>query len=162
MKKVVLLLTVILMSASLMGQIDHPKNEFYHKYFIEYNDDKSISFSYDNKISQNQLPELIKIFEIADKLKNYCEQNSDVIIKTIEKEIGVINGKTFIFHNDVSENKSYILIRPLSSFLISPDNETETFIALLTTIRDQYYKDLEAYNAKKNQLDSELDKIIGR
>jgi hypothetical protein len=170
--KNILILFMLILSTTLFGQ--KPDNHLSDiSYEISYNDncnDKSINLS-SYKIPENKISELLKIFEIADKLDNYCND------KTVEinKFIGVImieqdSCKIIYLHlnhkgNGIIEFKSqfhYDFFRSHENLLFKPylNGEHVSFTYYLTTKRDEYYKELADYNNKLKQANADVDAIL--
>lgn len=157
MKNLLVILALIL-STNLFGQnrvISEPDRKGCNGLYYE--KDSTILLYSDNKcikISQKQLPELIKIFEKADKLSEYCQHNAEVNIK---RDIDIIyNGKygdIFTFEFDYSG--SSILVKGIFISVYKCK-----FIEVLTTKRDNYYRELASYYQKQNTLQKELNEIV--
>ena len=172
--KAIILILLALLSTNLLGQIEKPKNG---NCGIVYMDDLSIGFGYGfgnsldkSSIPENKISELITIFEKADKLSEYCKDNSSVeIVKIIDtlivsenikcKEIK-IRGKKINVCNKIQTGYqiTFKFNRHGSQLLI--ENENGRFVWLLTTERDRYYRKLNAFNQSQKQIQNELDALL--
>ena len=158
MKKVLLVLMTLIVIINANGQ--KPSSLF--SGVNSYRDDKSI-YVCGLHVSADQIPELIKIFELGDKLADYCKKASFDI--DVNKEIGVmiINGiehkitfrysgitSSYIYSNGDSKNNGVI-----SSSGIK-------FVDWLTIYRDKYYAKIDEYNQKVALVNTELDAVINQ
>jgi len=185
--KAIILILLALLSTNLLGQIEKPKNG---NCGIVYMDDLSIGFGYGfgnsldkSSIPENKISELITIFEKADKLSEYCKDNSSVeIVKIIDtlivsenikcKEIK-IRGKKINVCNKIQTgyqitfkfngHGSQLLIENIKGTDVVCEiieNENGRFVWLLTTERDRYYRKLNAFNQSQKQIQNELDALL--
>jgi len=111
-----------------------------------------------------QIPQLIKIFETADKLYVYCSDN--VVKLEFKKQIGKIGNFVFYFIGG-SRNYGHIFIQEVGEDIYDSvifREANETYVEYLTKYRDDYYRKVQAYDAKlkisKSKTDTEIDNII--
>lgn len=154
---------MMLLISTLMMGIEKPTNNG----AVRYNEDRSVNLSHFD-VPENKIQELIVIFNKADLISNYCTEND---YTEYEREIGRIDkGKymTFIFtyvNGNIEITDDYIITtkgKPTEHIhhwriIIKKDN-SYSYVDLLTTIKNKYYLDLDAYNTAKKLRD---DKISG-
>ena len=127
--------------------ITEPENGFY----VKYNTNKSISLFdvYEPIIPASQIPTLIKLIDRAEKMSHYCDSINSVDVK---KLLGNVNGYNFYFtREDYGGDK--ITYGDMGSISI------EDFRKYLTIDRDDYYKQLKAYQEKKKKDEELLSKL---
>jgi hypothetical protein len=160
--KNILILFILILSTNLFGQ--EPDNMVSNEwYYLRYNNncnDKSIILGICHKIPENKISELLKIFEIADKLDNYCD-GKDI---QINKLIGAImikqdSCKIIYYYDDHQGMIGITYLYDIEPMLSKPYHNN-SFTYYLTTKRDKYYKDLTDYNNKFKQASNDMDAIL--
>ncbi len=166
MKKIItinlLLIGIYISLFSINGftQVVIPKNDDNK---IRYNSDYSITFEHGKKFSVSQIPQLLKIFEIADKWADFCKDSSKI---DVEKLITVTSDYKFIFvyENDIGcYRKSIIEIRGIkdNSYLDSEITRDchNRFVYYLTIYRDAYYNNIKVHNDYVDKINNKLDSL---
>ncbi len=172
MKKL-FVITMLMFSIQMFGQTNlRDPREVYHTQCIKYNDDRSLTIKtgiinsnctglINIRIEESQIPALIKIFEAADKLTDYADNNE--VNTTVSREIGRLNGLVFYFEMNEygsrgikfnTDDRIRLMVREFK------------YVDVITTWRNDYYKELAAYNAmitkSKNKTNSDIDAILGK
>jgi hypothetical protein len=152
------LLFLMVMSVTVFGKSNDQ---------IKYNDNMSITFLERGCIEkytfpESDLPELIKIFEKAEKLHMYCIQN---VTSEIRKEIGIFKQFkfTYVYFRCPETFKGVINIKEIKGSW--EDSMTliwnrESLVNLLTVTRDEYYTSQKRDNEHKKQENNKVDDFL--
>lgn len=128
-----------------------------------YQEDKSVFFygiGGSVTIPENQIGEFVTQFKNADKLINYCKENS---VPELERKIGSVGNYNIILNYqrdseiEVELHFNYKTNEIMSGYIY--DFNCNEIIKFLTTKRNNYYKQLNEYNAYQQKKEQEVNKF---
>ena len=157
MKRLLFIFVTLMMSVNIWSQvIKQPDN---HKYGVYYMNDSSVVFNTDGlKFSVDDIPSLISIFIMADKLNNYCQTHVNIEVKKLIDSIGDYK---FIYGYNPDSKLSAIAIyqhEPCNIYIYN-FNKIK-FLDYLLKYRNEYYTSLKMYNDELNKIEVILNAIM--